>query len=149
MKKITIFTLFALITSLINAQALLPNRYGVKVGSVLSDISYTSNEGNSSLESSAIIGVSGGFYMEIPLTDKWYINPELIYTQKGVDFSYNYTHDYNINSRDEYTTSNTLKLSYVEILPTISYKANDKIALNIGPSVSFLIHNFFRFKSTQ
>ena len=77
--------------------------------------------------------------MEIPLNDKWYINPELIYIQKGASFTYDYTHNYTANQRDEYTTTNTLKLAYGEINPTISYKANNKIALNIGPSVSFLI----------
>ena len=30
-------------------------------------------------------------------------------------------------------------MSYVELNPTISYKATDKLALNFGPSVSFLI----------
>ncbi|MDA0682374.1 MAG: outer membrane beta-barrel protein, partial [Bacteroidetes bacterium] len=54
-------------------------------------------------------------------------------------FTYDYTHNYPVNEKDEYTTTNTLKLAYVEINPTISYKASQKLALNFGPSVAFLI----------
>jgi long-subunit fatty acid transport protein len=73
------------------------------------------------------------------LSDEWFINPEVLYSQKGASFNYAFTHDYEINQRDEYKTNNQVTLSYVELNPTISYKATDKLALNFGPSVSFLI----------
>ena len=77
--------------------------------------------------------------MEIALNDKWYINPELIYSKKGASFTYEYTHNYDPNQSDVHNTSHELKLAYVEINPTISYKATDKLALNFGPSVSFIL----------
>ena len=81
--------------------------------------------------------------MEIALNDQWYINPELKYTQKGASFDYDFTHDYEVNQgeRDEHNTTNELKLAYIELSPTISYKASDKLSLNFGPSVSFLIQS--------
>ena len=85
------------------------------------------------------MGIAAGFIVHIPLSDKWFINPEVLYSQKGASFNYAFTHDYELNQRDEYKTTNPLTLSYVELNPTISYKATDKLALNFGPSVSFLI----------
>ena len=90
-------------------------------------------------DNSSQMGIAAGFIVHIPLSDKWFINPEVLYSQKGASFNYAFTHDYELNQRDEYKTTNPLTLSYVELNPTISYKATDKLALNFGPSVSFLI----------
>ena len=139
MKKITTLLFIALLSLGLNAQSLLPIKYGIKVGTNIANISSTQNDGASPIDNSAQIGVAGGFYMEIPINDKWYLNPELIYVQKGASFTYDFTHNYPVNEKDEYTTTNTLKLAYVEISPTISYKASQKLALNFGPSVAFLI----------
>ena len=139
MKKLTTLLFITLLSLGLNAQSLLPIKYGIKVGANIANISSTQNDGASPIDNSAQIGVAGGFYMEIPLNDKWYLNPELIYAQKGASFTYDYTHNYPVNEKDEYTTTNTLKLAYVEISPTISYKASQKLALNFGPSVAFLI----------
>jgi long-subunit fatty acid transport protein len=139
MKKITTLLFIALLSLGLNAQSLLPIKYGIKVGTNIANISSTQNDGASPIDNSAQIGVAGGFYMEIPINDKWYLNPELIYVQKGASFTYDFTHNYPVNAKDEYTTTNTLKLAYVEINPTISYKASQKLALNFGPSVAFLI----------
>ena len=77
--------------------------------------------------------------MEIPLNDKWYINPELIYAQKGAAFTYSYMHDYEVDQRDLHNTSHELKLAYVNLSPTMSYKSSTKLSLNFGPSFSYLI----------
>lgn len=145
MKKITTLAMIISLTIGVNGQSLLPKKYGIKVGTNIANISSTTNEGSKEIESSALIGIAGGFYMEIPLNDKWYINPELIYIQKGASFSYDYTHMYEINKRDEYTTNNTLKLDYVELNPTISYKSSNRLSLDIGPSFSFLINEDYAF----
>ena len=139
MKKTIILTLVTLITLSLNAQSLLPKKYGVKIGANIANIHSEPNTGVENIESSPLIGVSGGFYMEIPLNDKWYINPELIYSQKGASFNYNYYHDYEVNQRDLHSTSNELKLTYIEINPTISYKTSKRLALNFGPSISSLL----------
>ena len=149
MKKITLLSIIALISFGVNAQSLLPTKYGVKVGLNIANITSTPNEGVKNVETTPLLGVAGGFYMEIALNDKWYINPELLYVQKGASFNYDYTHKWDsigtnqTNNEDKYGTTNSLKLAYVELNPTISYKASDKLALNFGPSVSFLISDDF------
>ena len=83
MKKITTLLFFALLSLGLNAQSLLPIKYGIKVGTNIANISSTQNDGASPIDNSAQIGVAGGFYMEIPLNDKWYLNPELITHKKA------------------------------------------------------------------
>jgi len=147
MKKTITLTLVTIITLSLNAQSLLPTKYGVKIGANIVNIHSESSTGAQDIKSSALIGVSGGFYMQIPLNDKWYINPELIYTQKGGTFTYNYQHDYQVNERDLHKTEHELKLTYIELNPTVRYKANEKISLNIGPSISYLFQPVYNILS--
>ncbi len=139
MKKITTLTYIALLSLGLNAQSLLPIKFGIKAGSNITNITSTPNEGTKNIETTELIGVAGGFYVEIPLNNKWYINPEIVYSQKGADFTYSYTHDYGVNQRDLHTTSHELKLAYVELNPNISYKHSTKLSLNFGPSLSYLL----------
>tara|TARA_B110000211_G_scaffold190398_1_gene216913 strand:- start:265 stop:996 length:732 start_codon:yes stop_codon:yes gene_type:complete len=139
MKKIALILVLAFFTFATTAQSLIPIKYGIKAGLNISNIISNPNEGVKNIDNSALMGIAGGFYMEIALSDKWYINPELIYSQKGASFTYEYTHHYDPNQSDVHSTSNELKLAYVEVNPTISYKATDKLALNFGPSVSFIL----------
>jgi hypothetical protein len=79
MKKITLLTIVALLSFGANAQSLLPTKYGIKVGLNIANVTSAPNEGVKNIETTPLLGVAGGFYMEIALNDKWYINPELLY----------------------------------------------------------------------
>ena len=140
MKKLASILTLAFLTIATSAQSLIPVKYGIKVGLNFSNLNITpAIDGVKPTDNSSQMGIAAGFIVHIPLSDKWFINPEVLYSQKGASFNYAFTHDYEIDQRDEYKTTNPLTLSYVELNPTISYKANDKLALNFGPSVSFLI----------
>jgi hypothetical protein len=139
MKKISLITLLAFLAIVTSAQSLIPTKFGLKVGLNMANLNITPTDGVTPTVNSSQIGIAAGACVHIPLSDKWYINPELLYSQKGASFDYNFTHDYEVNQRDEYATTNQVTLSYVELNPTISFKASDKLSLNFGPSVSFLI----------
>jgi long-subunit fatty acid transport protein len=139
MKKLATILAIAFLTIATSAQSLIPMKYGLKFGTNISNIISTNNEGVKNIETSSQIGISGGFYFAIALNENWYVNPELIYSQKGASFTYQYTHNYDPNQSDVHNTSHELKLAYIEVNPTISYKATDKLALNFGPSVSFML----------
>jgi long-subunit fatty acid transport protein len=139
MKKTTLVTFIALLCLSLNAQSLLPIKFGLKIGANIANIHSTPNDGVENIDHSEIIGIAGGFYMEIPFNDKWYLNPEIIYAQKGAKLKYNYVHDYAVNQRDLHKTTHELKLAYIELNPIISYKASNKLSLNFGPSISYLI----------
>ena len=142
-KIILLITFLACLTITASAQSLLPTKYGIKVGLNFSSLSISSIEGVKPTVNSSQIGIAAGACVHIPLSDKWYINPEVLYSQKGASFNYEFTHSYAMlgseGEKDEYATTNQLTLSYVELNPTISFKASDKLSLNFGPSVSFLI----------
>ena len=139
MKKLASILALVFLTIVSSAQSLIPIKYGIKAGLNLSSLNISSIEGVQPTDNSSQMGIAAGFIVHIPLSDEWFINPEVLYSQKGASFNYAFTHDYEINQRDEYKTTNQVTLSYVELNPTISYKATDKLALNFGPSVSFLI----------
>ena len=145
MKKSILITLITLLTIGLNAQSLIPIKYGIKAGVNIANIISTPIDGVKNITTSSKIGITGGFYMEIALNDKWYINPELLYSQEGASFNYDYTHDYNTNNRDKYTTTNDLSISYVKLNPTVSYKASNKVSLNLGPSLAFLMSSNYLY----
>ena len=140
MKKLASILTLVFLTFATNAQSLIPVKYGIKAGLNFSNLNITpAIDGVQPTDNSSQMGIAAGFIVHIPLSDEWFINPEVLYSQKGASFNYAFTHDYELNQRDEYKTNNQVTLSYVELNPTISYKATDKLALNFGPSVSFLI----------
>ena len=149
MQRIITFFLIVVINLSLQAQSLLPTKYGVKLGTNIANVIPQANDGVESFDGSELIGFSGGFYMEIALNDKWYINPELVYSQKGSSFTYSYVHDYEVNQRDLRNSSNELKLSYIEINPTISYKTKQRISINFGPSISSLLTSEYNILSDE
>ena len=140
MKKISLILLLAFLAITTSAQSLIPTKYGIKAGLNFSSLNITPTiDGVNPTVNSSQAGIAAGVCVHIPLSDKWFINPEVLYSQKGASFDYNFTHDYPDNQRAEYATTNQLVLSYIELNPTFSFKASDKLALNFGPSVSYLI----------
>ena len=149
MKKISLITFLACLTIAVSSQSLIPTKFGIKAGLNFSNLSISSVDGVKPTINSSQIGVAAGACIYIPLSDKWYINPEVLYSQKGASFDYDFTHDYPVDRRAEYATTNQLILSYVELNPTFSFKASDKLALNFGPSVSYLINEDYTIVSVK
>ena len=139
MKKIVAILALVLLTIGSSAQSLIPVKFGIKAGLNFSSLNISSIEGVKPSDNSIQTGVVVGLTALIPFSDKWFINPEILYSQKGATFNYEFTHDYELNQRDVYKTANKLTLSYVELNPIISFKATDKLALNFGPSIALLI----------
>jgi len=146
-KYILLISSFYFLTIInIHAQSLLANRYGIKAGFNMANLnSNVALDGVKNIEKTPNSGFDFGFYMEIPLNDKIYLNPELLYSQKSVSFNYSYTFDYPIDSRDEYNTSNTIKQAILQLNPILSYKVNYRLSINVGPSVAFLLSNDYSY----
>jgi len=146
MKEISLITFLVCLTITANSQSLIPTKFGIKAGLNYSTLSISTVNGVKPAVNSSQIGISAGACIHIPLSDKWYINPELVYSQKGASFNYDYTQDYNTNNRQEYSTTSNLSIAYIELNPTISYKANHKVSLNLGPSLAFLMSGNYSYK---
>ena len=78
----------------VKAQSLIPIKYGVKIGGNIGNVTSIPNDGVSNIDKTPIFGLSGGFYMQIALNDKWFINPEILYVQKGISATSEYIHRY-------------------------------------------------------
>ena len=146
MKKQILLLLLICLGYCLQAQNLLPNRYGIQVGVNISDLKIQTEEGIKKPTTSYGYGIAGGFYMQIPLNNKIYINSEILYSQKTTSFDYDYVFDYPVNQRDEYTTTNKLTLNYIELNPSLSYMISYKLGLNIGPSLTYMISNAYTFE---
>ena len=141
MKKSLLFLSFTLFSVGVFAQSLTSIRYGLKVGLNLANGTFTTDSSGVKLPTTKKqIGPQVGFVMQIALSEKWFLNPEVLYSQKGVKFDYNYKIDSN-TTRFAFTTNNNLVLTYITLNPDISYRANEKISLNFGPSINYLLSN--------
>ena len=141
MKKSLLFLSFTLLALGVFSQSLTPIKYGLKVGINLANGTFTTDSAGVKLPATKIqIGPQLGFVMQIALSEKWFLNPEVLYSQKGVKFDYDYKVDID-TTRFEFTTTNNLVLTYIVLNPDISYRANEKISLNFGPSINYLLSN--------
>ena len=148
MKKLLLFLSFTFLSVGVFSQSLTPIKYGLKVGINLANGTFTTDSAGVKLPATKIqIGPQLGFVMQIALSEKWFLNPEILYSQKGVKFDYDYKVDID-TTRFEFTTTNNLVLTYIVLNPDISYRANEKISLNFGPSINYLLSNNLSVSTT-
>lgn len=149
MKKNTlIFILFIFSVFNIKSQSLLPNKYGIKFGIEIANINSIPEEYVKNISVNPNIGFSGGFCIQIPFNQKWKLNTEILYTQKSLSFNYDYKHDYLLNSRDMYKTTNDMVLSYASLNPILSFPITTKFKLNFGPTIGFLINSDYTYSES-
>ena len=106
-------------------------QFGIK-----GDLNYTSIQGNG-MASGFVLGGQGGIFAEKPLSAKWSVQPELLYTQsnakKGSDFMVYY------NTNGNPFASENIKLGYISVPVLVKYKFNEYFSILAGPQASFLV----------
>ena len=127
MRKVILSLLALLALSVLNAQKTSKPQFGAKAGLGLSSISGLEGAKN-------LIGFNIGGFAEIGLDDKFSFQPELLFTSAGAKSSYS-------EISGGYTGSYSLKLSFshINIPLMLKYKVADKISLEAGPQIGFLI----------
>ncbi|WP_223652567.1 porin family protein [Hymenobacter psoromatis] len=135
MKQIILFTLSALaIPVLSHAQAGQPVRFGLKAGASLSSIA---GKGTNDYPVSPLAGGVGGMFATVPLgtSQRWFLQPELLYSQQGFSLSHPAT-NYNASFRSDY-----LKL------PVLLGFTRKGFFAAVGPQVGYLVRvrNTYRF----
>lgn len=104
-------------------------KLGVKAGLNISNLTYDENE----LDSSNKTGFTAGFMVEIPMANKFSLQPELLYSQQGTKTSF---------SDDEVTNSNykgTIKLNYINIPVMLKYYVIEGLSIQAGPQIGILL----------
>lgn len=129
MKRI-IFCLIAVITfGFVNAQDL---KYGVKGGLNVSSFSGD----NDGMDLKSRVGFNIGGFVEVKLSEKFAIQPEVLYSQQGTKFKLSGI----LFSNDEpFKAETKFNLSYINVPVMFKYYAIEKLFIEAGPQIGFLI----------
>lgn len=121
MKKIilTVAAVFAL--SFANAQE---TKFGAKVALNIASLTGDVED------ASSLVGFQIGGFVEFKISDKFAIQPELMYSAQGVKQSY---------SEAGYSYDSDYKLSYLNVPVMAKFYATPKFSLEFGPQIGFLL----------
>jgi opacity protein-like surface antigen len=100
--------------------------FGVKAGVNIASQKFS---GVGAPSPSAVTAFQVGAFLEVKISDKFSIQPELLYSLQGSSF------DFKSGTID---TKNTLKLAYINIPVMFKYYAAEKFSLEAGPQIGFL-----------
>lgn len=140
MKKSLLTVVALLSVSFLSAQEI---KFGAKAGLNIStmdvnDASLTVQDGSKSL-----IGFHAGGFAEIKLTDKFALQPELLFSLQGSKFERNKTDVALLPGNGSVTTTSefktTLKTNYVNLPILVKFYATEKLFFVAGPQLGFLM----------
>lgn len=121
MKKIILAAIAVMTVGFASAQDV---RFGVKAGVNLSnfagDIDNTSSR----------VGFQAGGFAEFKISNKFFIQPELLYSNEGSKIK---------ESESDYLYKTKLNLSYLNIPVLAKYYIIDKLNIEAGPQIGFLL----------
>lgn len=127
MKKYILAAVAVMAFGFANAQKA---QFGIKGGLNVANQNYS---GEGAPSPSSRIGFHIGGFAEVKISDRFSIQPELLYSTQGSKF------DFTLEMEGvEYDTNNTFKLSYINIPVMFKYYAAEKFSLEAGPQIGFL-----------
>jgi hypothetical protein len=122
MKTITLSVLAVFLIGFVNAQEKKDMSFGVKGGLNISSISNAEGDG---VTSSALVGFHAGVFGEFMLSDKFGLQPEVLYSSQGVKIKFD-------------GDKGDQKLDYIIIPVMAKYYVADAFSLELGPQIGFL-----------
>jgi opacity protein-like surface antigen len=127
MKKIILAAVAVLVFGFVNAQKV---QFGLKGGLNVANQDFSVDGFPST---SSRIGFHIGGFVEVKISDKLCIQPEVLYSTQGSKF------DLTVNDGGtEYNTASIFKLAYINIPVMFKYYVAKKISLEAGPQIGFL-----------
>lgn len=134
MKKITLLAIAALAFSFTNAQTV---KFGVKAGLNVSNLTYSNDYVGiaNTPTTSAKIGFHVGGLVELKLTDKFAIQPELLFSMQGATTKLNENDSQGFSS----TSEDKINLSYLNVPVMFKYYIVKGFNVEAGPQVGFLV----------
>jgi hypothetical protein len=144
MKKVLLFTAFAVAGFATQAQVKFGAHAGVNVASVNSES--TSGTTTRKLKYDSKVGFTLGVVAEIPIATSLFFRPELNFIQKGGK-----NEESEVIFGTTYSTKSTISTNYLEIPLNILYKfeaGGGNIFVGAGPSIGYGLSGKDKFKST-
>lgn len=135
MKKIVLTAVAVLGFVVSNAQEV---KYGAKLGLNLSNFAGDAEDANGKL------GLLVGGFAEIKISDKFAIQPELLFSAQGSK-----SEESESSSGFSSTSEDTQKLNYLNIPVMAKYYATEKLFIEAGPQIGFLLSAKSEYEDTQ
>lgn len=104
-------------------------RVGLKGGLNASSLFYDSQGASNKNER---IGFHAGVFAQVPVSEFFAVQPELLYMTKGASATYNVL---------GFNGQNTFKLNYAELPVLATFKLGQSVELQAGPYVSYLLNS--------
>ena len=137
MKKITLLSLFVFVFGIINAQK---SQFGIKGGLNISNQTNIVETLGAPQKSSSIIGFNIGGFVEIKISDKFSVQPELLYSTQGGKLNSEVFLRTNPEEPGElFDVEFKSSLSYVNIPVMFKYYVVKKLSLELGPQLGILV----------
>ncbi len=103
-------------------------RFGVKAGGNLADMAVASS--GISLDTKSILAFHVGGTMEMDLSESLFLQPSLLYAQKGFGAS---------GSAFGITSETTARFNYIELPVNVMYRVTDFLTVGAGPYAAYLL----------
>ena len=140
MRNLTLAVLF-FASSVFVAKAQGDMSFGVKAGVNISGLVDSDIYGD---ETKA--GWTAGLVIEVPITDKFSIQPEVLYSLQGAKSEYSLP--YGINANASKTIETDITLQYVNVPVYAKYYIFDEFSVFLGPQFTFLVDNEIEITET-
>lgn len=139
MRKSIILIIASMLLSLIlfmpcNAQNTNPTQFGVKGGVNFSNL-YT----NDAEKDKMLTGFNVGIFSKLPISGFFAFQPELLFTTKGSEVTYNNTF---VNGIARF------KLNYIEMPLLLVINVTDNFSLHVGPYAAYLVSGSVKNESS-
>lgn len=123
MKKNILMVVMVFTVGFVNAQGKEDMAFGIKGGLNISTITNADVDG---VNSKSLVGFHVGFFGEFVLSDKFSIQPEVLYSTQGTKIEFE-------------GIKGDLKLDYIAIPVMAKYYVADSFSLELGPQIGFLV----------
>ena len=124
MKKLLFFVALTMVSTIVHSQEV---RFGFKAGANYAFLGGDSEDGNLSLNLGARVDMHIGGLVEIPLSEKFALQPEVLYSSEGADYSILFGQSYE------------LKLNYIRVPILAKYYITEGLSVEAGPSFGVLL----------
>ncbi|ELR73842.1 hypothetical protein C900_00006 [Fulvivirga imtechensis AK7] len=132
MKKV-LLSIFAVIAFAATSNAQV--NFGVKAGLNLADLASSEDE----FEADSKIGLHLGGYVELSLSDKFALQPELVYSAQGAKSEFSGEEDLGGGIIGTYSEEYNLKLNYLNVPVLFKFKPSESFYIGAGPQLGLLL----------
>ncbi|MQP53124.1 MULTISPECIES: porin family protein [unclassified Flavobacterium] len=132
MKKVLLSTVAMMAFGFMSAQEEVKSTSEVKFGAK-GGINLANIVGDDAGDANMFVGFNAGFFVEIPVTEKLTIQPEILYSAQGSKSEGPLVIDGSL-----YDVKATMKFNYINIPVMFKYNVVEKFSLEAGPYIGFL-----------